>query len=213
MTHWRAQIIGVSADHRRSIQGVASSSIYSVCCINECEARSPRINDPSKMETLYIVIPCYTMVYPLVNCYITMERSTIEIVDFSMKNGGSFHSYVSLPEGTMFYYQDYWWLLGIIHSYTTWVIGDYELSHNERDINHMMALLRGKIWENYPILRQTNIWICLKMIYHAKASMSIFNQIGFVSTQSIPENNCWIVKTSLFHGNITIIQYGSRTTE
>jgi hypothetical protein len=24
----------------------------------------------------------------------------IEIVDFPMKNGGSFHSYVSLPEGT-----------------------------------------------------------------------------------------------------------------
>ena len=24
----------------------------------------------------------------------------IEIVDFSIKNGGSFHSYVSLPEGT-----------------------------------------------------------------------------------------------------------------
>ena len=24
---------------------------------------------------------------------------TIEIVDFPMKNGGSFHSYVSLPEG------------------------------------------------------------------------------------------------------------------
>ena len=71
-------------------------------------------------------------------------------------------------------------------------VGDYELSHNERDINNMMAPLRGKIWETYPILRlrQTNIWICLKMIYHPKASMSIFNQIGFVSTQSIPENNC-----------------------
>jgi len=25
---------------------------------------------------------------------------TIEIVDFPMKNGGSFHSYVSLPDGT-----------------------------------------------------------------------------------------------------------------
>ena len=26
----------------------------------------------------------------------------IEIVDFPIKNGGSFHSYVSLPEGTSF---------------------------------------------------------------------------------------------------------------
>ena len=27
-------------------------------------------------------------------------KMAIEIVDFPIKNGGSFHSYVSLPEGT-----------------------------------------------------------------------------------------------------------------
>ena len=31
----------------------------------------------------------------------------IEIVDFPIKNGGSFHSYVSLPEGTPSYTMNY----------------------------------------------------------------------------------------------------------
>ena len=30
---------------------------------------------------------------------IAIENGPIEIVDFPMKNGGSFHSYVKLPEG------------------------------------------------------------------------------------------------------------------
>ena len=30
---------------------------------------------------------------------IAIENMAIEIVDFPMKNGGSFHSYVKLPEG------------------------------------------------------------------------------------------------------------------
>ena len=37
--------------------------------------------------------------YPLVICYIAIEAMAIEIVDFPMQNGGSFHSYVKLPEG------------------------------------------------------------------------------------------------------------------
>ena len=37
--------------------------------------------------------------YPLVICYIAIENGPVEIVDFPIKNGGSFHSYVKLPEG------------------------------------------------------------------------------------------------------------------
>ena len=36
--------------------------------------------------------------FPLVNVYIAIENGPVEIVDFPMKNGGSFHSYVKLPE-------------------------------------------------------------------------------------------------------------------
>ena len=36
--------------------------------------------------------------YPLVMADIAMENGPVEIVDFPVKNGGSFHSYVSLPE-------------------------------------------------------------------------------------------------------------------
>ena len=38
-------------------------------------------------------------VYPLVNIQKAMENGPVEIVDFPMKNGGSFHCYVSSPEG------------------------------------------------------------------------------------------------------------------
>ena len=31
--------------------------------------------------------------YPLVICYIAIENGPVKIVDFPMKNGGSFHSY------------------------------------------------------------------------------------------------------------------------
>ena len=39
--------------------------------------------------------------YPLVmtNIQKAIEAMSIEIVDFSIEHGGSFHSYVSLPEG------------------------------------------------------------------------------------------------------------------
>ena len=40
--------------------------------------------------------PC--LVYPLVMCYSLLVKMVIEIVNFPMKNGGSFHSYVKLPE-------------------------------------------------------------------------------------------------------------------
>ena len=37
--------------------------------------------------------------YPLVMTNIAIENGPVEIVEFPMKNGGSFHSYVKLPEG------------------------------------------------------------------------------------------------------------------
>ena len=37
--------------------------------------------------------------YPLVNTQKAIENGPVEIVDFPIKNGGSFHSYVKLPEG------------------------------------------------------------------------------------------------------------------
>ena len=42
------------------------------------------------------------MVYPPVLCYITLEHGPVEIVKFPMKHGGSFHSYVTQPEGWCF---------------------------------------------------------------------------------------------------------------
>ena len=36
------------------------------------------------------------MVYPLVICYIAIENGPVEIVDFPMKNGWLFHSYVAV---------------------------------------------------------------------------------------------------------------------
>ena len=39
-------------------------------------------------------------IYPLEICYSLLLKMAIEIVDFPMKNGGSFHSYVNLPEGS-----------------------------------------------------------------------------------------------------------------
>ena len=38
--------------------------------------------------------------YPLVMTNVAIENGPVEIVDLPIKNGGSFHSYFSLPEGT-----------------------------------------------------------------------------------------------------------------
>ena len=38
-------------------------------------------------------------IYPLVNIQKAIEAMAIEIVDLPTENGGSFHSYLSLPEG------------------------------------------------------------------------------------------------------------------
>ena len=46
----------------------------------------------------FLINPCFLLVetpYPLVNVYITMERSTIFIGKIHELNGGSFHSYVT----------------------------------------------------------------------------------------------------------------------
>jgi len=51
--------------------------------------------EPSWRFTIYRV---YTR-YPLVNIQKATWKMAIEIVDLPMKNGGSFHGYVSLPEG------------------------------------------------------------------------------------------------------------------
>ena len=39
--------------------------------------------------------------YPLVMTYKKLLNMAIEIVSFPIKHGGSFHSYVKLPEGTI----------------------------------------------------------------------------------------------------------------
>ena len=39
--------------------------------------------------------------YPLVNIQKAIENGPVEIVDFPIRNGGSFHSYVGLPEDTI----------------------------------------------------------------------------------------------------------------
>ena len=52
----------------------------------------------------FIVLKQFSMKYPLVMTNIAMEHGPVEIVDFPIKNGGSFHSYVKLPEGKSFSY-------------------------------------------------------------------------------------------------------------
>ena len=47
------------------------------------------------------------IIYPLVNIQKAMENGPVEIVDFPMKNGGSFHCYVSSPEGNRPYSSDH----------------------------------------------------------------------------------------------------------
>ena len=47
---------------------------------------------------IFLWFHVFHMLYPLVMADIAIKKA-IEIVDFPMKNGGSFHSYVSLPEG------------------------------------------------------------------------------------------------------------------
>ena len=42
-------------------------------------------------------------VYPLVMSTVCYWKSPIKIVDFPIENGGSFHSYVKLPEGIHYY--------------------------------------------------------------------------------------------------------------
>ena len=65
--------------------------------------------EPSKIGggfesfTGYIYNIIYIYMYPLVFTYTKVLNMAIEIVDFPMKNGGSFHSYVSLPEGIYIY--------------------------------------------------------------------------------------------------------------
>ena len=39
--------------------------------------------------------------YPLVNIQKAIENGPVETVDFPIQNGGSFHSYVKLPEGIL----------------------------------------------------------------------------------------------------------------
>ena len=59
--------------------------------------------NPKSAESIFfagwfLINPCFLLVetpYPLVNVYITMERSTIFIGKIHELNGGSFHSYVT----------------------------------------------------------------------------------------------------------------------
>ena len=56
--------------------------------------------------------------YPLVNIQKAIENGPVEIVDFPMKNGGSFHSYVKLPEGNMWFHPNIknsglWWVFNM----------------------------------------------------------------------------------------------------
>ena len=44
-------------------------------------------------------IPMSPGKYPLVMSKIAIETGPVEIVDLPTEHGGSFHSYVSLPEG------------------------------------------------------------------------------------------------------------------
>ena len=46
----------------------------------------------------YVKLPEGSRGYPLVICYSLLVKMAIEIVNFPMKNAGSFHSYVKLPE-------------------------------------------------------------------------------------------------------------------
>ena len=39
--------------------------------------------------------------YPLVNIQKAIENGPVETVDFPIQNGGSFHSYVKLPESIL----------------------------------------------------------------------------------------------------------------
>ena len=63
---------------------------------------TPQLQQPCRLPiTSKIISLAWPMgKYPLVICYIAIEnghRNTV--VDFPIENGGSFHSYVSLPEG------------------------------------------------------------------------------------------------------------------
>ena len=54
--------------------------------------------------------------YPLVICdSFAIENGPVEIVDLPIKNGGSFHSYVRLPEGIYIYL---YWKFSSTHSLT-----------------------------------------------------------------------------------------------
>ena len=54
----------------------------------------------------------YIYLYPLVIADIAIENRPVEIVDLPIENGGSIHSYVSLPEGKYKY----------IYIYVTWYL-------------------------------------------------------------------------------------------
>ena len=72
---------------------------------NRIESTSPKSLFGPKKEhqpfMAYYIWAHYRLVMTFTVC--ELEAMAIEIVDLSIKNGGSFHSYISLPEGIIFH--------------------------------------------------------------------------------------------------------------
>ena len=75
-----------------------------------------------------------------------LEHGPVEIVDLPTENGGSFHSYVNLPESnsnfTMFFVGDIWWYIyrysihrGLINQFIT-MVGMEIFYHQSPAIEH-----------------------------------------------------------------------------
>ena len=114
-------------------------------------------------------------VYPLVNVYIAIENGPVEIVDFPIKNGGSFHCYVSSPEGNWVVVKGFSWV-NLGRNWLTFFGSDVDLhalivmkqkhvgvSENSVPLNPMVLLiiipfLNGYFIGNIPnIFRQTQV--------------------------------------------------------
>ena len=59
----------------------------------------PESNCKYRENTLVVWGRHHNYLYPPVICYVAIEKGLVETVDFPIQNGGSFHSYVKLPEG------------------------------------------------------------------------------------------------------------------
>ena len=87
--------------------------------------------------------------YPSGYVKMAIENGPVEIVDFPIKNGGSFHSYVSLPEGIPIF--PYYIPLSRYSYYYHPITNIKSYANSMRNNSHQIPPLHSQFWIIFPI--------------------------------------------------------------